>query len=53
LGGFTELNRSTCSCGGFIFIKYNVEYVLLIDQIICMGKVDSLFLPQKNTGHWK
>jgi len=35
------------SCSGFIFIKYNVELFLLIDNIICMGKVDSLFLPEK------
>ena len=46
-GGFTELNRSTNSCSSFIFIKYNIELFLQIDKMIYMGKVDSLFLPEK------
>ena len=37
----------------FIFIKYSVELFLLIDSIICMGKVDSLVLPEKITCYWK
>jgi len=37
-----ELNQSASSCSSFIFIKYNVELFLLIDKIICVGKVDSL-----------
>ena len=40
LGGFTELNRSTSSCGSFIFIKCNVEYIFLKDQIICVAEVN-------------
>jgi len=43
--GFIELNRSISSCTSFIFIKYKL--FLLINKIICMGKVDSLFLPEK------
>ena len=29
------------------FIKYNIDLFFLIDKIICMGRVDSLFLPEK------
>ena len=32
----TELSQSTSSCSSLIFVKYNVEIVLLIDKIICM-----------------
>ena len=46
-GEFPEPNRSTSSCSSFIFIKYGIGLFLLIDKIICMGKVDSLFLPEK------
>jgi len=44
--GFTELNRSASSCSNLIFIKNTVELFLLIDKIICMRKVGSLFLPE-------